>query len=116
MHRDGETAGSAMRLTLHPGLDLSPRTREAAPGRVARDKTPSRLSGARAARLPEAGGASGGHAPGAPKRGGVRPRRVSGALPRVPRPVVSPAPAAMLDCAAAAAAAAAARGVDELRV
>lgn len=36
--------------------------------------------------------------------------RVSGALPRVLRLVVSPAPAAMLDCAAAAAAAAAAAG------
>lgn len=114
---DGEKAGSATRLTLQTSLGLSPRTREAPPGGVAHDWTPCPLSGARTARLPEGGGASGGHAPGAHKRGGVRPRRVSGALPRVLRPVVSPAPAAMLDCAAAAAAAAAAaRGVEEPRV
>lgn len=37
--------------------------------------------------------------------GGAGPQpRVSGALPRVLRPVVSPVSAAMLDCAAAAAA------------
>lgn len=60
---DGDKAGSAMRLTLQTRLGLSPRTREAPPGGVAHDWTPSPLSGARTARLPEGGGASGGHAP-----------------------------------------------------
>ena len=51
-------------------------------------------------------GAAGPAAPGVvPPEPGPQ-RRVSGALPRVPSPVVSPALAAMLDCAAAAAVAA----------
>lgn len=76
------------------------------------------LSSARSAPRPEGGVASGRRGEARRRVGGVPPGprpRVSGALPRALRPVVSPVPAAMLDCAAAAAAAAGGLG-EELGV